>query len=69
MVARGPLRAALEAVPLRGDPATARDGSLVRDPTVSGEPARLYLVRVHGADVYFLPVAPELAKDLHRCRR
>lgn len=69
MIRRGPLRAALEAVPLRGDPATARDGSLVRDPTVSGEAARLYLVRVHGDEVFFLPVAPALAKDIRRCRR
>lgn len=56
---RGPLRAAVAALPLAGAPGE-RDGALVRTPGRPGEPDVVLLVRVHEGRPHYLPVAPAL---------
>ncbi|TXM74844.1 hypothetical protein FV226_05590 [Methylobacterium sp. WL12] len=66
MTARGRLRAAVAAIPLRTDPGAVRDGAIVRDRTGPGQAPRTYLVRVHDGEAFFVPFVPELRKDPRR---
>ncbi|TXN47416.1 hypothetical protein [Methylobacterium sp. WL7] len=66
MAGRGPLRAAVAALPLRGDSSTARDGTIVRDAIVPGEPPRTFLVRIHDGVAHFVRFAPQLRKETDR---
>ncbi|HEV2545342.1 MAG TPA: hypothetical protein VGU70_21560 [Methylobacterium sp.] len=55
MTRRGSLRAAVEALPLRLQ-TVERDGDLVRDRLVPGQPPRVYRVRRFESGLVYVPV-------------
>lgn len=55
MTGRGPLRAAIEALPLRLQN-LERDGDLVRDVIEPGRPPRVYRVRILRSGLVYVPV-------------
>lgn len=55
MTRRGSLRAAVESLPLRLQTAE-RDGDLVRDRLVPGQPPRIYRVRRFASGLVYVPV-------------
>lgn len=60
---RGPLRAAIEAIPLRLQN-LERDGDLVRDVIEPGRPPRVYRVRIFRSGLVYVPVD---VSGLNRC--